>query len=846
MTFAQTEDWYIGKPIVDIRFTGLDNISPSELEGITGQFIGKTFSDTLYWDLQSKLFALNYFEEFVPKAVPGDEDNTSVIIEINVTERPIVGEVAVTGNANVRTLDILDVVMTKSGDIINKAKIRLDAEAIKNLYIEEGYPDAKVQGTFEKDETGNTATVFFTVDEGLQMRVKEILFSGNSFASTTTLKRKLSTKEQSIFSSGIFQEGKLQEDRQTILQYYRDNGYIDAEIRDIQREMVKENDKNLLILTFYIEEGEQYTYGGMTFEGNTLFSDEFLLAKTTQEPGTVINQTKLEIDFMKISDLYYNDGYIFNTIDRKEIRNEETNEISFKIEIVERGRAHIENIILKGNTKTRDEVILRELPIRVGDVFSKEKVLTGLYNLMNLQFFNQVIPETPQGSAPGLMDLVINVEEGRTTDIGFGISFTGSAGSFPVIGFVNWTDSNFQGLGQELSVGTEVSSDSQSLNFGFTENWLFNKRWSGSVNFEIEHDKTTSVTQDILFPIFNGTEDNAVPDPYDGHWVDEATGVTVENPTADQIYNGDVVTDYEYAMDNGASIPSDYKMEYDSFDFTLSGSTGFNKYSYLGRLGTGTGLSTSLNYLTYKPQVNRPFDEDIRAGLNQWLFINKWWVNLSWDTRDIISNPTKGVLLKQSATYTGGILGGSRHYIRSITTGEVFFKLFEALIGDTWTLKPIFALHSSLSLVLPQYFHSDTGWNYDTRATTDDLLYTDWMITAKGWPSMYDGEAMWDNWVELRIPLAEDYFSLTTFFSCTGFWNDLAGFPTMSLTDFYFSLGSGLQLTIPNFPMGFYLVKRFKFNESGTLAWQAGDLFANDENETSGLDFVISFTLSYF
>lgn len=843
--FAQEEDWYIGKEIVDIRFSGLDNISPSELEGITSQFIGQTFSDTLYWDLQSKLFALNYFEEFVPKAVPGDADRNSVIIEFQVTERPVVGDIKISGNSNIRTMDILDVVITKTDDIVNKAKIRLDAEAIENLYIEEGYPDVQVEGYFEKDEGKNTATVYFDIVEGFQTRVKTIRFSGNSFASETTLKRKMSTKEQSIFSSGIFQESKLQEDIQTILQYYRDNGYIDAEIVDVQREMVQEDGKNLLVLTLYIDEGEQYTYGGMSFEGNTLFSDEELMSKITQEPGDILNQTKLEIDYTKITDLYYNDGYIFNVIERKESRDEETNTVSYTIEIVERGRAHIENIILKGNTKTKDHVILRELPIRVGEVFSKDKVMTGIHNLMNLQYFNQVLPEMPYGSAPGLMDLVINVEEGRTTDIGFGVSFTGGQDGFPVVGFLNWTDSNFRGLGQELQIGTEISSDKQNLNFGFTENWLFDRRWSGSVNFEIARNKSSSVTQDVLFPIFTGTEPNAVPDPFDGHWVDEETGTPVENPAQDDIDSGAVVTDYEYAVSNGYSIPDDYKMEYNSFDFTLSGSTGFNNYSYLGRLGTGTGISTSLSYLRYDPSINRPFDEDIRASLDQWQFINRWWANVSWDTRDLINNPSKGVFLKESVSYTGGILGGKRDYIKSTTTGEVFFKLFETAIGDSWTLKPIIALHSSLAMIIPQYYHDGNTWTSGVRATTDDLLYTDWMLTAKGWPSMYDGEAMWDNWIELRIPLAEDYFSLTTFFSGTGFWTDLGGLASMTIKDFYFSLGSGIQLTIPNFPMGFYMVKRFKYNEDNQLVWQAGDLFSGDDPE-SGLDFVISFTLSYF
>lgn len=838
---AQAADWYVGKEIVDIRFEGLQSVSPTELEGITDQFIGKAFSETLYWDLQSKLFALNYFEQFVPEALPGDPDNTTVVIKFMVTERPLVSEIVITGNKNLRTLDILNVVLTKPDDLVNRAKIRLDAEAIKNLYIDEGYPDATVNGTFEENEEENTATVVFNIEEGMQTRVKAIGFSGNSFASGSTLKRKISTKEQSIFSSGIFQESKLQEDIRSILDYYNENGYIDAQILDVQREMVEEEGKNYLNLTFYLEEGEQYTYGGVSFQGNTLFSNEFLLSKTTLTPGSILNKTKLEIDFRRISDLYYNDGYIFNVINRKEIRDEEANEVSYVIEITEQGRAHIENIIIKGNTKTKDHVILRELPIQLGDIFSQSKILTGIYNLMNLQFFSQVIPETPYGSAPGLMDLVINVEEGRTTDIGFGISFTGTAGTFPVLGFLNWTDSNFRGLGQELQIGTEISSDSQSLIFSFTENWLFGKRLSSGLKFEIEHDKTTAASQDILFPIFSGYESNAVPDPFDGHFVDPDTG---QPATETQISDGTAITDYQYAVKQGYSIPSEYKMDYDSFNFTLSGSGGFSKHSYLGRLGTGMGMSSSLNYLYYDAGVHRPFDPVVRESLNQWLFVNKWWGNLSWDSR--LTDPNNGYLLRQNITYSGGFLGGVRDYIRSTTTGELFFQLFEATLGESWTLKPVVALHTSFSAILPQYYKTEDGWVWDTRTTTDDLLYTDWMITAKGWPSMYDGEALWDNWIELRVPLAENYFSWTNFFSCTGFWNDRNDLTSMALEDFYFSFGSGIQLTIPNFPMGFYLVKRFKYDENNVFQWQSGDLFRNEERPTSGIDFVLSFTLNYF
>ena len=126
--------------------------------------------------------------------------------------------------------------------------------------------------------------------------------------------------------------------------------------------------------------------------------------------------------------------------------------------IVERPRAHIENITVKGNTKTKDKVILREIPLEPGDVFSKAKFVEGIGNLYNLQYFTTVTPETPRGSTDGLMDLVLNVEEGKTADISFGLSFSGTA-NFPISAQIKWTEKNFMGTGQTLGLDSTFSPD---------------------------------------------------------------------------------------------------------------------------------------------------------------------------------------------------------------------------------------------------------------------------------------------------------------------------------------------------------------------------------------------------
>jgi outer membrane protein insertion porin family len=631
--------------------------------------------------------------------------------------------------------------------------------------------------------------------------------------------------------------------------YYWEKGYIDAKVVNVTRDIDPESTegKNLLLLTIYITEGEQYTYGGMTFEGNTIISTEALNSMLRLAPGSVLNKTRLEQDYAKVTDLYYNDGYIYNVITRQEIRNEAEKTISYHVVIVEKSRAHIENIILKGNSKTKDSVILREIPIIEGDVFSKDKVLQGIQNLYNTQYFSNIIPETPYGSAEGLMDLVINVEEGRTTEVNFGLTFSGGLGDVPVSGFVKWVDKNFLGRGQEFSLGTEVSSTTQSLTVGFTENWLAGKRWSAGVNLSFSHSLLSGQYQDFLAPFNVGG-----PDPYDGHYVWASSGENATGYTQDDIDDGTVVTDYEYAVDNDESIADGYLMEYDSWEFAISLSTGYSIHTPYGRLGFGGGIKPSLDMIDYDPTKYRAYDEDVRNGLGEWKYNNRLWFSVSWDKRDYIYSPSKGYYFTEILTYTGGLLFGQTNYIKSVTRAEFYQKVFEIPMSDEWDLKMIFASRSALSLIFPQFYYDSTAgkWVVGKAATTSDLLYTDGMMVARGWyPRKTDGQAMWDTMLELRVPIVEQYIWFDLFGSGTGFWgssdtvmNPFLSLKGMTINDYLFTLGGGLRFTIPGLPIGMYLVKRFKF-EDNVFKWQEGVMFKDSDRENSGLDFVIALTM---
>ena len=507
------EDWYLGKPIKSIEFTGLETVKPNTLEPIVRPYVGQAFTLELFWEIQGKLYALDYFQSLEGNAEPGDEARGSVIVRFTVKERPTVSEIVLEGNRSVRRTDILDTVQVKQGDMVGEVQVTADAAAIRDLYLKKGYLDAGVTGTLEPVEGQNLVRVVFHVTEGVQTAIRDIRFVGNEFASEGTLRRTMETKEQGLFNKGLFEESKLEEDLLKIQAYYGEKGYVDAKVVRVEREVEPdpESGRNNLNLTLYIQEGRQYRYSGMSFEGNQIFSDSTLEDLVRQDPGAVLNQSRLEVDFQRVTDLYYENGYIFNVITREEVRDEQAGTIHYVVRIAEKDRAHIENIIIRGNEKTKDSVIQRELPFEVGDIFNKTEIIQGLRNLYNLQFFNSITPETPQGSAEGLMDLVINVEEGSTANINFGVMFSG--GDYPISGMVKWQERNFLGRGQGLGVNLEFSNLRQLASFEFSEPWMFGKPWLGGASLSIEHAVVPNVPQSMI-GMFNGDEDYAFPDGY--------------------------------------------------------------------------------------------------------------------------------------------------------------------------------------------------------------------------------------------------------------------------------------------------------------------------------------------
>ncbi len=265
-------EWYQGKVIRDIVFTGLKHVKAADLEGLVSPYKGLVFDDNIFWEIQMSLYQTEYFEQISPSAVAADALGNEVIIRFEVTERPVISRINFVGNTGIRRNELLDTIALKINDVINQAKIRVDEQAIINKYLEKGYPDIQVRS--DTQVAGDSTLVLtFYINEGEKISIKEFIFEGNSVFSDRTLRGQLSLKVKTLINDGAFQEAKLLEDRNAIVNYYHARGYIEAAVIDVTREIQRdEKGNNNLILTFRIFEGKIFTFGGVTFEGNQIFS----------------------------------------------------------------------------------------------------------------------------------------------------------------------------------------------------------------------------------------------------------------------------------------------------------------------------------------------------------------------------------------------------------------------------------------------------------------------------------------------------------------------------------------------------------------------------------------------
>jgi len=418
------------------------------------------------------VFDLGYFDDV--KMLLRDVSGGKKLI-INVVEKPRIMAMGVKGAKELSSDTILKAATSKKGAILNPKVLAEDINAIRELYRKDGYYNAKVTHEIESSGQGQ-ARLNFVIDEGKKLYIRKIIIDGAKQISESDLKDELSLKERGMFSwitqGGVLKEESLERDTAALAAYYNNRGFIDAKVGSPE---IKFEEDGIDII-FKVEEGTRFRVAKLSVEGD-LIADEAKLLSVTKlrqdvDEKAYLDRSHVRDDLKALTDYYNNFGYAYAeaNVRLNDHPEEKTVDVVFVMRKLQ--RVHIRRVLVEGNTKTRDNVIMREMRLADGDMFSGEKLKRSSDRLDRLGYFSTVdIEPVPTGS-PEEMDLKVKVKDKDTGKIGGGVGYSTYDGVY----FAGTLDEqNLFGKGWSAGLQGQWSAKKTSYTFN-----ALNPRWDDS------------------------------------------------------------------------------------------------------------------------------------------------------------------------------------------------------------------------------------------------------------------------------------------------------------------------------------------------------------------------------
>ncbi len=493
---AQESKFYV---IDSIAFEGLSLYNPQTVKSYLGIKKGDVIEvpGPQIAGMIKKLWMSKEFENIQVYIEPHDENKAVLIFKMK--ELPVLSKVVIKGVRKSRAKNFIEEMKLDKGKIyVNNDLLKRIERHIKEYYVKKGFLNTRVSHRVQKDTVPGKAIVITTVDKGKRVKIEDIRFFGNkAFKKSRLLGKLKKTKRINPFrfwKTSKYIPEEYKNDLKNLVDFYHSKGYRNARI---VKDSVYKTGKDLLTIDIHVNEGKKYYFGDIKFIGNSVYSDQQLAKVLGIQKGDVYNskllkeriQNPKKPDGVDLTNLYQNNGYLFSRITPVEtsIRGDS---IDFEIRIYEGKIAYFNNITVKGNDRTKDYVVLRELRTLPGEKYNKELVVRTVRELAQLQLFNaeNIEPKFKNvDPVNGNVDIEWNVEEGGVSQI----QLQGGYGGGTFMGTLMLSLNNFalgdvfkkkawkpvpMGEGQRLSISANMSFLFKSYSFSFTEPWLGGKK----------------------------------------------------------------------------------------------------------------------------------------------------------------------------------------------------------------------------------------------------------------------------------------------------------------------------------------------------------------------------------
>ncbi len=418
------------------------------------------------------VYDLGYFDDV--KAVLRDASGGKKLI-VRVVEKPRILAIGVKGAKELKSDDIIKAANSKKGAVLNPKVLSEDIAAIREMYRKDGFYNAKVTHEIESAGQGQ-ARLNFVIDEGKKLFIQKIVIEGASQLSEDDLKDELAIKERGLLSwftqSGILKEELLERDSAALAAYYNNRGFIDAKVSAPDVQIGEDG----ITIVFRVEEGPRFKVESVRVEGDLIADEPKLVALTKSaevaKTKGYLDRSMVRDDLKALTDYYNNFGYAYAeaNVRMNDHPEEKTVDIIYVMRKLQ--RVHIRRVLVEGNTKTRDNVILREMRLADGDQFNGDKLKRSSERLDKLGYFSSVdIEPVPTGS-PDEMDLKVKVKDKDTGKIGGGVGYS----TYDSVYFAaSIEEANLFGKGWSTSLNGQWGSKKTAYTFT-----AMNPRWDDS------------------------------------------------------------------------------------------------------------------------------------------------------------------------------------------------------------------------------------------------------------------------------------------------------------------------------------------------------------------------------
>ncbi len=448
--------------VEDIRLEGLRRISAGTVFNYLPVKVGSRFSKDEAGATISALFKTGFFKDIRLER----EGN---VLVVRVIERPAISKITFKGNTDIETENLIDVVKNigfAQGRVFNRSLLEKVELVLQRQYFNLGKYGVRIKSTSTK-LSRNRVAVEIDISEGIIARIKQINFVGNKSVSDEELLDEMKSSTTGWFSfftqNDQYSSLQLAADKEALHSYYLDRGHINSNIDSIQVSITP--DKKDVYLTINITEGDKYTVSEVKLVGNLIVDEAELLKKMTLKPGSVYSRKALSRSREAILERIGDEGYYFANLNPAREIDSENKTVALSLFVDPGKRIYVRRINFYGNTKTRDEVLRREMRQMEGAWISTKEVKRSLTRLERLNYFEEVTVDAQRvPNATDIVDVNYTVVERPSGNLMAGVGYSQTGG---VLFNASIIQDNFLGSGKRVGIRFNNSQINTVYSFSY-------------------------------------------------------------------------------------------------------------------------------------------------------------------------------------------------------------------------------------------------------------------------------------------------------------------------------------------------------------------------------------------